>query len=186
MGVAAGGTNNPEWEAVMSEQTSVRIERRTLFVGSMAYPLQGIVGVQALEWVVDSDRIKREYFRRIALTVAIGLCVVGTAWGQNAGVGIVAALVVAGIIALLVRARNNKLAQPPVYALTIQNAAGSQNLVFSENAGQISSIVSGIIDAIDDSNTKFGPILIDRSTNVNTGRDYVRVDGSGNTVSTGR
>jgi hypothetical protein len=170
----------------MTNQVAVSIERRTLFVGSTAYPLQGIVGVQAMKWVVNRDWAKREFIKGLLITLAVGLCVVGGLSQASSAAAAVGVLAVIGVIVLLARTLNNRLNRPPVYALTVQNAAGAQNLVFSEDGAQVNRIVSGIIDAIDDSSTKLGPIYIDQSNNIHAGRDYVSATGSGNTITTGR
>jgi hypothetical protein len=166
------------------ERTAVSIERSTLFVGGTAYPLQGIVRVQSIEFVLDRGRVIGSFVRSLWIPF-IPLVVAICAASNNAGFpALVWVAIAAGIVALQVRSLRRRLNRPPVYALTVQNAAGTQNLLYSGNGQQMAMLVSNIIDAIDDRSKTLAQIFVDRSTNVNM-RDYLNVSGSQNTVTTG-
>lgn len=150
-------------------------------MGADAYPLQGIVRVQALQWVVNRSAIISSFVKSLGTAIVVGFCLVGGIGSQSSALGVFGTIGVVAIIGFLIRQLQRRLNRPPVYGLTIQTAAGPQTLVYSENRTQVQHIVSKIIDAIDNPTMVMAPVSIDNRV-MQIGRDYVDVKGSHNAV----
>lgn len=163
--------------AKQAEPVTVFIRQRTLFIGTAAYPLQGIVGISPVTLVVNKWVAFKEFLGWLVVPLAFAFA------GFTGAVDRDVAIPVAGLIALvLLIVLLARLTRPPLHVLRIQNAAGSFHLLFSEQHDLVEYVMSVLVNAIETPTITYGPIHM---TNINAGRDYVMTAGQGNLVTTG-
>jgi Family of unknown function (DUF6232) len=175
-----------------SEFITVRVVGRVLWVGSAAYPLQNIAGVQQVKFVPGRPKAVGRYVRRLLLCLilaAIGIA--GTVIAQSlsnsspppsasvpdaltyAGTALVAAGLIAALICTIVFVVS--ISRSTHYGLVVSTAGSNIALVESPDQAAISGLVRQIVEAIENPEFVFHQDI----RNYNYGDTY-NVSGQGN------
>lgn len=137
------------------EQVTVRVSNKILYVGTAtAYPLAGIVRVQAAKFVARNGWAIRTILLNLVLFLTLyetlkGLASVITALDQVAGLMLFALLAVF-VVRCWEPIRIVLTSPPPNYVLYIDTAGGMGTRIANPDAELLRKIASMILDAIDD------------------------------------
>jgi hypothetical protein len=136
------------------KDVEVRISRRTLWVGSQAYPLAHVTRVRPLEIKPRRGAIIKEYIRQAGSCVLLGL--VGLAFLACIGktvppavISTVELLILAVLVGLTVRLIR-RLTIATLYVLSISTSGSPHAAVASLERDVIYDLANRVVDAIDD------------------------------------
>jgi hypothetical protein len=136
-----------------------KISRRTLWVGSKAYPLHMITSVEPIEVTPNRTWIATEFLKQAGATIGLGIVgsLVLSCMGTSAPrpLWTVLALVVSGLLAIHIVRLVNRLKLGSVYILSVRNAGTRHAALVSTNRKLISDLTFRVVDAIDNPKAEF-------------------------------
>ncbi len=136
-----------------------RISRRTLWVGSKAYPLHMITLVEPLELTPNRKRMAVAYVKQAGATFGLGLAglVVLSCAGTSASPTVwgIFVLVVFGLLAMQTVQLVRGLSLASLYILKIRTAGTAHAALVSRDQKLIFELTHRVVDAIDNPKAEF-------------------------------